>query len=171
MPDPLHLGEFDLVVFDLDHGGSAHDLQQNSHSLTRHAVDQAFHVAQRGVLQTNGLTGRELTDFLQRGVISVIFKLADALNQIVLKGGWLKAKPNKGRNTFGVAHSRNALRRCAGPKQDVARKHGLKKSNRSLLGFFELFVKRQVNIKGLLLKVQLRNLLLPRLGVSKVPAV
>ena len=170
----IHQGsriDFDLVVFELDHGRTTHDFEKDGNPFAGDALDQAFNTSQSGVFEPHGLPGFEVTQLLQGGVVAVLFELANALHQGVVQHGRLKTETNDGRNAFGAAYRRNALFWFAGPEQHVARKHGLKQSDRALFGFFELFVARQISLEGLLLQVDQGDLLLPGFGVGQVPAV
>ena len=171
--DPVRdsVGDFDLVVFDLDHGGAAEDFQEDGDAFAGYALDEAFDAAQGGVFEANGLAGLEVAQFQQGGVVAVFFEQADAPNEFVVDQGGLKAEAHDGGDAFGVAHHRDALFGLAGAKQDVAREHGLELRHGTLLCFFEFFIERQISFKCLLFEIDSRNLFLPGLGIGQVPAV
>ena len=123
------------------------------------------------MLQAHRLARFEVADLLQSGMVAVLLKLADALHQSVVQHRGLEPKTHNGGDAFGAAHRRNALFGPAGPEQDVTRKHGFKQGDRTAFGLFELFIKRQISIERLLLKVDLGDLLLAGFGVSEVPAI
>ena len=163
--------EFDLVVLKLNDRGAAQNFEQHGNTFTGDTLNQALHATECRVLEANILTRLEIAELLQRGVIAVLFEVADALNEFVVQGGGFETEAHDGGNAFGAAHGGDALIGLTGPEEDVAREHGLEQRHRTLLGFFELFIQRQIRIKGLLLQIELCDLLLQRLGVCEVPTV
>ena len=163
--------QLDLVVIELNHRGATQNLEQHGHAFAGDALDQAFDAAQGRVFEAHGLARLEVAEFLQRGVVAVFFKLADAVHEFVLQLGRFEAEADDGGDAFGAAHHRYALLGLAGPEQDVAREHGLKQRHRALFGFFEFFVERQIGFEGLLLEVDQGDLFLPRFGVGQVPPI
>lgn len=159
------------MVFKLDDGGATQNFEQHSHAFAGDALDEAFDAAQSRVFEAHGLPRFEVAEFLQGGVVAVLLDLANALHELVMEHGRLEPETNDGGDAFGAAHHRDALLGFAGPEQNVAREHGLKLRDRALFGFFEFFVERQIGFKGLLLKIDLRDLLLARFGVGQVPPV
>ena len=156
-------------MLNLDYRGSAQNLQQNGHAFAGDALDQPLYIAQGGVLEPYGLAGFERAERLQRGLVAFLLQLADALHQFMLQRGRLKTKTHDVRNAFGAAHHRDALTGAAGPEQDVAREHGLKNGHSASLAGFEFFEQRQIDIKSLLLQVELCDRLLAGLGVGQIP--
>ena len=163
--------DFDLVVLKLDDRGSAQNFQQDSDAFAGDALNQAFDATKGGVFEAHSLAGFEVAELLQSGMVTVLFELTNALHEVVLKHGRLKAETHDGGDAFGAAHRRDALLGLAGPEQDVAREHGFKQRDRPLFCFFELFVEWQIGLKGLLLKVDLGNLLLAGFGVGEIPTI
>jgi len=163
--------DLDLVVLKLDDRGSAQNFQQDSDAFAGDALNQAFDAAKGGVFEAHSLASFEVAELLQSGMVTVLFELTNALHEVVLKHGGLKAETHDGGDAFGTAHRRDALLGFAGPEEDVARKHGFKQRDRPLLCFFELFVEWQIGFEGLLLKVDLGDLLLAGFGVGEVPTI
>jgi hypothetical protein len=159
------------VVLKLDDRGSAQNFQQDSDAFAGDALNQAFDAAKGGVFEAHSLACFEVAELLQSGMVTVLFELTNALHEVVLKHGRLKAETHDGGDAFGAAHGRDALLGLAGPEEDVARKHGFKQRDRPLLCFFELFVEWQIGFEGLLLKVDLGDLLLAGFGVGEVPTI
>ena len=165
------MGDVDLVVLKLHHSGASKDFEQDRNPLAGDALHQAFDATQGGVFKAHGLAGLEVAELLQGGLVAVLLELSDALHQLILNLGGLEPEAHQGGNAFGVAHGRNALLGLAGLEHDVAGEHGLKERYGALLGLFEFFVERQIDVKGLLRQVDLGNGFLAGLGVGQVPAV
>lgn len=161
--------QFDLVVLDLDQGGPPQDFEQHGHAFAGHVLHNAFEAAERAVLEKHGLASLEAADFEQTGLVAQLFKFADALQQLVLQGGRLKAKAHQVVDALGAAHHRDALPGMAGPEKDVARKHGLEHLDRALRCFFVLLVQRQIGLEVLLLQVVERDLFKTGFGAGQVP--
>ena len=159
------------MVFKLHHCRAAQNFEQHGDAFAGDALNEAFDATQGGVFEAHGLTSLEVAEFLQRGVVAVFFKLADAVHEFVLQLGRFEAETDDGGDAFGAAHHRDALLRLAGSEQEVAREHGFKQRNRALFGFLEFFVERQIGFEGLLLKVHQGDLFLPGFGVSQVPPI
>lgn len=155
----------------LNHCRAAQNFEQHSHTFAGDALHKALDTAQGIVLQAHRLSLLELADFLQGGVVAVLFELPNALNKIFRQDGRLKPKAHDVGHAFGAAHSRDALLGLAGPEQNVAWKHGLKQRDWTLLCFFEFFIPRQIRFKRLLLQINLCDVLLPGLGVGQIPAI
>lgn len=158
-------------MLQLNNGRPTQDFEEDFNPFAGDFLYESFDATESGVFQTHGLTRLKAADFFQGGVVAVLLDLTDALHQVVVQHGGLETETHNGGNAFGAAHDRDALLGLAGPKQDVTRKHGLKQGDWALFGFFELFVERQVSVKGLLLKIELSNLLLAGLGIGQVPTV
>jgi len=163
--------DFDLVVLELDHRGATQNFEEDGHTFAGNTLDEALHAAQGRVFEAHGLSRLEVAEFLQGGVVAVLLELANALHELIVEHGGLKAKAHDGGDAFGAAHRRDALFRLAGPKQNVAREHGLKERNRALLGFLEFFVQRQIGFEVLLLQVHLGDFFFTGFGVGEVPAL
>jgi hypothetical protein len=161
---------FNLVVLKLNDHGATQNFQQHGNTFAGYALDQALYPTQCGVLESNRLACFEVAELLQRSVVTVLFKLADAVHDCVMQHRWLEPEAHDSGNAFGVAYNRDALIWLAGPEKNVSREHGLKQCHWALLCFFEFFIQGQINLKGLLPEIDLRDLLLPRLGVGKIPA-
>ena len=172
MVDPSRSNlQFHLMVLELNHCRAPQDLKKHSHAFAGDALNQALNATECSVFQLHRLARFELAELLQRRLVAVLFEPADAVHERVVQHGGLEPEADDGGNPFGAAHSRDALLWLAGPEQDVAREHGLEQRQRALFGFFELFIKRQISLKSLLLEIDQCRLFLPRLGVSEVPAV
>ena len=92
------------MVIHLHHGGPPQNLQQHRHPFAGNVLDQSFNVTQGCVLQTHLLPQLELVELLNRGLITQLLNLTNALHHLVVQQGWLKTKSNQRGHAFGAAN-------------------------------------------------------------------